>query len=165
MYGVWHALRLYDVVLAVRTFFTFIPRSFISTCTHLDLQTWSHRVDAITWSPPVDRALWILVILKFDLSKLISDIDIFWKYIENKGWVLCFQFVTILKEEKVHVVLCAVVLFCRESILLQYCASVLALTVVQPCLSCNNSVFNNTLIHQLSPLLLSDNCGTADSDW
>jgi hypothetical protein len=46
-------------------------------CTFLFLQTWSHRVDAITWSPPaVDRALWIVVILKFAPSKLVSDICI-----------------------------------------------------------------------------------------
>ncbi len=64
----------------------------------------------------------------------------------GRGWVLCFQFGTILKEERVHVVLCAVVLFCCQSILCQYCASVLAITVVQPCLSCNDSVFNNTSI-------------------
>jgi hypothetical protein len=66
-------------------------------------------------------------------------------------------------EEKVHVVLRAVVVLCRQSILCQYCTSVLAITVAQACLSCNDSVFKNTPIHQLSPLLLSDNCGAVDS--
>jgi hypothetical protein len=70
-----------------------------------------------------------------------------------------------LKEEKVHVVLCAVVLFCCESILCQYCTSLLEITVVQACLSCNDSIFNNTPIRQLSPLFLSDNCGAVDSSW
>jgi hypothetical protein len=70
-----------------------------------------------------------------------------------------------VKEEKVHLVLCAVVLFCRQFILCQYCTSVLAITVVQACLSCDDCVVNNTPIRQLSPSLLSDNCGAVDSGW
>ncbi len=54
--------------------------------------------------------------------------------------------------------LCAVVLFCCQTILCQHCTSVLAITVVQACLSCNDSLSNNTPIRQLSPLFLSDNC-------
>jgi hypothetical protein len=72
-----------------------------------------------------------------------------------------FQFVTILNEERF--VLCAAVLFCCQCILLQYCTSVPALTVVQPCLACNDYVFNNTPIRQLSPSFLSDNCSAVDS--
>jgi hypothetical protein len=53
--------------------------------------------------------------------------------------------------------------FCRQSILCQYCTSVLAIMVVQACLSCDDSFFNNTPIRQLSPSLLSDNCGAVDS--
>jgi hypothetical protein len=40
-----------------------------------------------------------------------------------------------------------------------------AIRVVQACLSYDDSVFKNTPIRQLSPLLLSDNCGAVDSGW
>jgi hypothetical protein len=138
--------------------FVLVPCTVVPTwiCTQF-LRTQFYRVDAITQSPPMDRALWILVILV--PSKVVSNIHLCRRYTENKGWVLCFQFWTILKEEKDHVVVCAVVLFCRQSILSQYCTSVLAITVVQACLSCDDSVFKNTPIHPLSPSLLSDNCG------
>jgi hypothetical protein len=37
VYGVWHALRSYNMVVVPRTIFTLIPQSFICTCTHLNL--------------------------------------------------------------------------------------------------------------------------------
>jgi hypothetical protein len=67
--------------------------------------------------------------------------------------------------KKVHVVLCAVVLFCCQSIMLQFCTSELAITGVQACLSFDDSAFNNTPIRQLSHSYLLDNCGAVGSGW
>ncbi len=122
--------------------FTLIPRSYICTCTLYPLgfepnfcnYDCSELMQSRNHLPRIEHCESLSFWSSF-CSKLFSIFILVRGKYRTRGESCVFSLEQFWRKEKVHVVLCAVVLFCRQSILCQYCTSILSLTVELPSLS------------------------------